>query len=214
MKTPNTTARNKRWYECWGKRALDLVASILLVILFCPLFLVTTILIVCTSRGPILFRQQRVGKEGIPFTMFKFRTMKRVASEDSITRHARDLASRGVLFKIDSDPRITRVGMLLRRLSLDELPQFFNVIKGEMSLVGPRPLILFMVAPYPEENRQRNAIVPGLTGLWQISARGESSSVLQMIEYDVAYRKKLSFHYDLRILAKTIPIVIRGTGVK
>jgi len=120
----------------------------------------------------------------------------------------------GILHKIENDPRITPVGFLLRKFSLDELPQLINVIRGEMSLVGPRPLIPSMVQQYPSENALRTKIRPGITGLWQIKARSESSSVLQMIVYDREYIANSSLTTDLKILALTVPAVLTGRGAK
>lgn len=202
------------WYEARGKRWMDIAVALLLVVLCAPLYVAIAIAIRLTSSGPALLRQPRVGKDGKLFNMLKFRTMKLQRQGDAIAEHASTLAAHGVLYKVECDPRVTRIGAILRRLSLDELPQLFNVMKGDMSLVGPRPLLPFMVAPYPNENRARTHVVPGLTGLWQITARGKSSSVLHMIEYDLAYQTDISFRNDLRILWRTIPVVCKGTGVK
>ncbi len=208
------TESDCRWYPQQGNRVLDIVSTLFFILLFSPVLAIAAIAISITSKGPILLRQPRVGKNGELFNMLKFRTMRHDRSDDAITHHANQLAATGMLFKVDSDPRVTPIGALLRKFSIDELPQLINVLNGEMSLVGPRPLLPFMVAPYPIENQLRTAVLPGLTGLWQISARGESSSVLQMIRYDMEYQADISFRNDLRIVGRTIPLVLRGTGVK
>ncbi|HEY3874117.1 MAG TPA: sugar transferase [Candidatus Kapabacteria bacterium] len=201
-------------YARYGKRTIDIIFALYFMLFLSPLLLLTALSIFLTSRGPILLRQPRVGKDGKLFKMIKFRTMRHHRPDNPLAHHANLLASSGVLFKVDRDPRVTGLGALLRRFSIDELPQLLNILKGQMSVIGPRPLLPFMVAPYPQENILRSKVLPGLTGLWQISARGESSSVLQMIDYDVRYQAHISFRNDLRILLRTIPAVVKGTGVK
>lgn len=207
------TKHSTDWYARRGKRSLDIIISLIGIILISPIFFFAGIAIALTSRGPIILRQQRVGKDGELFTMMKFRTMRNIA-DNALKEHVNTLAASGVLYKVDRDPRLTKVGVFIRRYSIDELPQLFNILKGDMSLVGPRPLLPFMVAPHPSENRLRTIVLPGLTGLWQISARGESNSVLQMIHYDIEYQKDISCRNDLRILLRTIPNTLKGTGVK
>jgi len=201
-------------YEMHGKRWMDVTLSTLLLVLLTPLLGTVAAMVALSSHGPILLSQPRVGKNEGLFRMLKFRTMRQSLPGDSISDHAKRLAETGVLYKIERDPRVTFIGAVLRKYSLDELPQLINILKGEMSLVGPRPLLPFMVELFPEENRVRTQVRPGLTGLWQVSARSESSSVLQMIYYDEAYQSDISFTNDLRILWRTISVVVRGTGAK
>jgi exopolysaccharide biosynthesis polyprenyl glycosylphosphotransferase len=195
-----------------AKRALDLVLSTLGIIMTAPLWAGIAILIRLTSRGPVLYRQTRVGRGGQPFGLMKFRTMVPRAEAMRASLMSRN-ESTGPLFKIREDPRITTVGRWLRRWSLDELPQLLNVFRGDMSLVGPRP-------PLPEEVKQYNArqharleVRPGITGLWQVSGR----SLLPFDDYirlDLFYIGNWSIAYDLLILAKTIPAVLFGRGAR
>lgn len=203
-----------RFYRSQGKRILDVTIAGLCILLLSPVFILVAAAIACTSKGAIVLVQQRVGLDGTLFDMLKFRTMQVLPPQHIIAEQARTLASQGILLKVERDPRVTPVGRIIRRCSLDELPQLFNVLKGDMSLVGPRPLLPFMVEPYPKQNAERAKVLPGLTGLWQISARGQSSSLLQMIQYDLAYSSNVSFGNDLRIIAATVPMVLRGVGVK
>ena len=193
---------------------LDIALAAIGILLLSPVFIIVALAIVATNRGSILLLQQRIGLNGTPFGMMKFRTMRVLPPQHRITERATDLATKGILFKIERDPRVTPVGRFIRRFSLDELPQLINVLRGDMSLVGPRPLLPFMVEPYPIENAERAKVLPGLTGLWQISARGQSSSLEQMIEFDLAYSTNVSFSNDLRIIVATLPLVLRGVGVK
>lgn len=135
-------------------------------------------------------------------------------SAREVDQRAAELALTGILLKPENDPRVTQVGRFLRRHSLDELPQLVNIIKGEMSLVGPRPLLPFMVEPHPLENRLRSSVLPGLTGYWQIYARSESNSLPQMIEHDLKYIESISLWTDLRVLAATLPRIVSGDGAK
>ncbi|MDP4200773.1 MAG: sugar transferase [Bacteroidota bacterium] len=197
-----------------GKRSFDLLLSILLVLLLLPFLLLFTFAIAITSRGPVILCQQRIGLCGKPFGFLKFRSMRLTMKMMDIDQHAAGLARHGMLLKPDNDPRVTRVGRFLRKHSLDELPQLINIIKGEMSFVGPRPLLPFMVEPYPEENRARSTVLPGLTGFWQIYARSESNSLLQMIDYDRQYIESISLRTDLRVLMATLPNILSGKGAK
>jgi lipopolysaccharide/colanic/teichoic acid biosynthesis glycosyltransferase len=203
---------NGTWYLRYGKRSFDLALATTLLLLLSPLLLLIMISIRLTSKGPALFGQPRVGYRKALFTCWKFRTMYLDQSSFDETEEARRLASEGVLLKRRHDPRITRVGSFLRKYSLDEIPQLFNVFIGNMSFVGPRPLVEFMVAPFPTETRLRSEGKPGITGLWQITARNENTSVLQMLEYDNAYLGSISFSEDLRIIACTIPVVLFAEG--
>ncbi len=199
------------------KRQFDIFVAALLLVLGSVLFLVIAVIVRLTSRGPVFFRQTRVGYAGHEFTMYKFRTME-VGDE---SRH-RDYALRWIrdgelarqasgTFKLEDDPRITPFGRLLRSSSLDELPQLWNVLRGDMSLVGPRPAIPYEVAEYDARQRQRLGTLPGITGFWQVSGRNQLSFD-RMVELDVAYIRNWTLGTDVAILLKTIPAVLLGTG--
>jgi len=197
-------------YQSYLKPLLDLSLALILLVILLPLIIIISLAIALTSKGKIILAQTRMGLGGIPFDCLKFRTMY----EGDSKRFVKEVDENGILHKIENDPRVTQVGFILRKFSLDELPQLINVLRGEMSLVGPRPLIPSMVQPYPSENELRTKIRPGITGLWQIKARSESSSVLQMIVYDREYIANSSLATDLKILALTVPAVLTGRGAK
>jgi lipopolysaccharide/colanic/teichoic acid biosynthesis glycosyltransferase len=173
-----------------------------------PLLLLVALAIRIESRGPVFFVQTRVGKDGRTFGMVKFRSMV-VDAEARLAGLAGDRS--GLCFKAKDDPRITRVGRLLRRSSMDELPQLWNVLRGEMSLVGPRPALPAEVAEYPPMARQRLAALPGITGLWQVSGRADVSFD-DMIALDVDYVRNPGLLRDLSILARTLRVVLSGRG--
>jgi lipopolysaccharide/colanic/teichoic acid biosynthesis glycosyltransferase len=200
-----------------AKRALDTAICLVALIVCGPLLLLLCCLVRWTSPGPALFRQERLGRDKRPFTILKLRTM-RVGSEDTIHREyvARLLrddqppagGSSG-LFKLDGDPRVTRLGSWLRRTSLDELPQLLNVLKGDMSLVGPRPVLPWEAEMFDERHEQRFSVKPGLTGLWQI--RGRSwIPMREGLELDIEYVQTRSLPRDIGILAATVPALFRG----
>jgi lipopolysaccharide/colanic/teichoic acid biosynthesis glycosyltransferase len=203
------------------KRAVDLVGSSLLVALFAPLCLVIALAIKATSRGPVLFRQQRVGQYGRTFTFLKFRSMyvdndnavhKEYVTKLIANKKEREQANGGGVYKLTNDTRVTTVGKLLRRSSLDELPQFFNVLKGDMSLVGPRPPIPYELAAYQTWHRRRLLEVkPGLTGLWQVTGRS-SVDFDEMVRLDLRYATSWTPLLDLKILMLTPLAVIKGSG--
>jgi len=193
------------------KRQLDIVASATVLILLSPLLLIVATLIFLDSPGPIFFSQQRVGKQGKVFTIWKFRSMYMDAEQRKMTLMANNEMKDGVLFKIKNDPRITRVGRFIRKFSIDELPQLWNVLKGDMSLVGPRPPLPNEVAKYSPSQRQRLEITPGITCIWQVSGRNELEFP-QQVELDLKYIATQSFIGDLRLLLKTIPAVLKGHG--
>jgi len=195
----------------FAKRALDVVGSLVALILLSPLFLLIAIAIKLEDRGPVFLVQIRVGRYGGEFRMFKFRSMVVNADEYLKSLLAENKHREGVTFKIKRDPRITTVGRWLRKLSLDEFPQFYNVLRGEMSLVGPRPCLPREVELYTLEQRRRLEIKPGLTCLWQIGGRAEIDFSGQ-VQLDVRYIESQSFWGDLVILLKTIPAVILGKG--
>ena len=193
-----------------GKLALDLGGSLLLALLWLPLMAVAAIAIRLDDRGPVLYRQTRIGEGGRPFIMFKLRTMG-VGADDRIGSLEQLNESDGVLFKIQDDPRVTRVGRFLRRWSLDELPQLFNVVRGEMSLVGPRPPLPREVARYSEAAQRRLLVKPGMTGLWQISGRADLSWE-DSLRLDLWYVENWSFSQDIVILLKTTRAVLSRQG--
>jgi exopolysaccharide biosynthesis polyprenyl glycosylphosphotransferase len=195
----------------WLKRAFDVVISVIVLILISPLLLSVALLIYLDSPGPILFRQQRVGKKGRLFTFWKFRSMVVDAEQHRLALITSNEVPDGVLFKLKQDPRVTRVGKWIRRFSIDELPQLWNVLKGDMSLVGPRPALPEEVTQYTLYQYQRLAVTPGITCLWQISGRS-NLGFLQQVELDLQYIVIQSFWYDLLILLKTIPAVLKGWG--
>ena len=167
-----------------------------------------------SSPGPVFFRQQRAGLNGQPFTMYKFRTMVTNAEQLQAELAALNEMS-GPVFKIAKDPRITPLGRILRKFSLDEFPQLFNVLRGEMSLVGPRPLPVQEVARFDDvSHRRRLSVKPGLTCLWQVRGRNEITSFKEWVRLDLEYIDNWSLWLDLQILLRTIPAVFTGTGAK
>ena len=192
------------------KRSLDVVASILVIAVLSPLMLVSALAVRFTSRGPVIYKQVRVGRSGTTFTMFKFRTMH--ARADSQVKGLREKnEDSGPMFKLANDPRITKIGKFLRRWSIDETPQLFNVLGGSMSLVGPRPHPLDDVDRYEKKAFRRLALKPGMTGLWQVNGRSELSWE-QALQLDLHYVEKWSLESDLFLLARTVKAVIRGSG--
>jgi len=198
-----------RW-KLAAKRALDFSVSLLGLLLLWPVFLLVAIAIKLDSPGPVLFKQVRVGKSGREFDFYKFRTMRIGAEEEQAALRALNEAT-GPLFKIRDDPRLTRVGKFLRRISLDELPQLYNVLRGEMSLVGPRAPLPAEVAEYLPWQLQRLEISPGMTGLWQVSGRSELTFD-EMCLLDIYYIENWSAALDAEILLRTIPTVVFGEG--
>jgi exopolysaccharide biosynthesis polyprenyl glycosylphosphotransferase len=192
------------------KRAGDFVFSLVALIAASPAMLAIAIAIRLESDGPVFYISERIGKRGRVFPCFKFRTM--VTNADQLRKDLDLLNERDdVLFKVKNDPRVTGLGRFLRKYSLDELPQFFNVLRGEMSLVGPRPPIASEVEKYKLEHLRRLEVMPGLTGLWQIQAR-QDSSFEKYIALDTAYVENWSFWLDMKILVRTAEVVVRGTG--
>ena len=192
------------------QRACDLVFCALALLLLWPVFAVIALLIRFDSPGPVLFKQSRVGKDGEEFWFYKFRSM---VSDAEALRHLLEMQNErsGPVFKMKNDPRITRVGRVLRKFSLDELPQLINVLKGDMSLVGPRPALPKETDKYTARQRQRLLCLPGVTGLWQVSGRA-SLSFERSIELDLYYIERQSVGLYFRILLLTIPAVLRAEG--
>ena len=195
----------------WLKRLFDIAFSLAVLGAFTPLFLLIAVLIKIEDRGPIFFTQTRVGKYGRLFKMFKFRSMCIDAEKRLEELKAKNQHKEGVTFKIKDDPRITRVGKWLRKLSLDEMPQFFNVLFGDMSVVGPRPPVPREVALYTPADRRRLAVKPGITCIWQVSGRAEIDFSGQ-VALDVRYIESQSLLTDLKIAVQTIPAVLSGRG--
>jgi exopolysaccharide biosynthesis polyprenyl glycosylphosphotransferase len=192
------------------KRMVDILFSSLILILLSPVLLAVAIAIKLDSSGPIFYFSERIGKKGRVFRCTKFRTMVRDAEKrraDVMHMNERD----GILFKISNDPRVTRVGRFLRKYSLDELPQFFNVLHGDMSIVGPRPPIGSEVREYQLSHLRRLDVTPGITGLWQVQAR-QDPSFANYISLDVAYIENWSLWLDLKIILRTVGVVFAGTG--
>jgi exopolysaccharide biosynthesis polyprenyl glycosylphosphotransferase len=192
------------------KRSVDAIVSVFALAMLSPIFLIIAILIKLDSEGPVFYNSVRVGKKGKTFVCHKFRTMIRDAE-----RHKKSLQHlnerQEILFKISNDPRVTRLGRFLRKWSLDELPQFWNVLKGDMSLVGPRPPVPDEFKQYALEHLRRLEVVPGLTGLWQVESR-HSPSFSDYIELDLKYIDSWSVWLDIRLIAKTFYVVLAGTG--
>jgi exopolysaccharide biosynthesis polyprenyl glycosylphosphotransferase len=196
--------------ERLAKELFDRIVSLVMLVLLSPVFLVIALVVRTGSKGPVLFRQMRVGRHGREFTMYKFRTMV-----DGADARLEDVAhldqADGVLFKIHADPRVTRAGRFLRRHSLDELPQFWNVLRGEMSIVGPRPPLPTEVQQYGSDAQRRLLVKPGMSGLWQVSGRSELSWE-EAIRLDLYYVENWSPALDASILWRTIGAVVRGRG--
>ncbi len=203
-------------YALATKRSLDVSISTIVLLVLLPVLLVVSLLVRLSSPGPVLFRQQRVGREGKRFSFYKFRTMY-YGSDDSAHRAYYQQLVEGAArpvgrsFKLEDDPRVTPIGRFLRRYSIDEFPQLFNVLRGDMSLVGPRPPIPFEVELYGTRELQRLTVRPGITGLWQVSGRS-NLDFQTMIELDLAYIAGWSLLNDIRILLRTPWAVISARG--
>ena len=192
------------------KRSLDMIGATLALLVAAPAILGVALVIAVDSRGPIIYRTYRVGRKGRLFRFYKFRTM--VTTAESQLDEVRELNEREkILFKVAEDPRLTRIGGFLRKYSLDELPQLWNILKGDMSLVGPRPPIAGEYEQFRPEYRRRTLVPPGLTGLWQVTARTDPSFD-RYVQIDCEYIDRWSLWLDLKILCKTVPAVLRGTG--
>jgi lipopolysaccharide/colanic/teichoic acid biosynthesis glycosyltransferase len=209
--TKDIRISNGKSLAFWVKRSLDSIVSCVTLILLLPFFVLIAIAIKLDSPGPIFHKHYRIGLKGRQFRMWKFRTMIATASDLQVALDTKNQAKGGVLFKLKVDPRCTTIGRFLRRYSIDELPQIINVIKGEMSLVGPRPLILRDAAQLPTEMLFRHDVLPGITGLWQIKGRS-SLDVEQLYHWDSIYIQTWSLLLDISILLQTIGVVIYGHG--
>jgi len=204
--------------EANAKRIIDVIFSSVVIVLGLPFYLLIAALIKLTSEGPVLFVQERIGKDGQPFKFYKFRTMM-VDNNDVVHRSFAENFIKGLVmddcddgvYKLRRDPRVTSIGRFLRRSSLDELPQFINVLKGEMTIVGPRPPLTYELAHYKEWHKGRLTTKPGLTGLWQVSGRS-SVTFDEMVMLDLYYIDNWSLLLDLKIILRTIPVMIFGYG--
>ncbi len=207
------TAPEASWQGVF-KLLLDLVGSFLLIVALTPVWIIVPLAIRLTSPGPILFRQKRCGLNGAPFMMLKFRSM--VTNAEQLKQELAALNEMGgPVFKVTNDPRITPIGRLLRKFSIDELPQLFNVLRGEMSLVGPRPLPVDEVQRFDDPaHRRRLSVRPGLTCLWQVSGRNKVKDFKDWVRLDLEYIDNWSLWLDLKILWRTIPVVLTGDGAK
>ncbi len=215
---PNLTTRIKR--SLWqirlqlnplAKRAMDVLIALCALIALSPMLAVVAAWIKLDSPGAVLFKQQRVGLNGVPFTMWKFRSMRNDAERIKDELSDANEMHNGVIFKMKQDPRITTVGRLIRKTSIDELPQLFNVLLGDMSLVGPRPPLPSEVAEYKRTDRQRLSVLPGITCLWQISGRSDIPFE-QQVQLDITYIERQSVWFDLQVLLRTIPAVLMARG--
>ena len=199
-------------FKAFAKRSFDIILCLTLSIVVLPVILLIALLIVMDSRGWPIFRQKRIGKDGKPFGMLKFRTMVSGAEEKfKDIEHLGD--TKGLYFKIKDDPRITRAGKVLRRFSLDEIPQFINVIIGDMSLVGPRPPLPYEVEKYSSWHWKRLRVLPGITGLWQVSGKARWDIPFEeVVKQDLLYIENWSLWLDLKIILRTIPAMLLGSG--
>lgn len=198
--------------DFWVKRCFDISFSVVLVFLISPIYLLIALLIKLDSPGPIFFKQNRIGLHCCNFKMWKFRTMVVNADKMQAALEAKNENKDGVLFKVKDDPRVTKVGKFLRRYSLDELPQLFNVILGEMSLVGPRPLPMRDVEKFKTKYFIRQEVLPGMTGMWQVSGRSDIDDFEHVIKLDLDYIENWSFWLDMQILLKTVQAVLQKSG--
>ena len=193
------------------KRGFDIISALILLMVLGPLLAIVALLIKCDTKGPVFFHQKRVGLGGSSFTMWKFRSMSTDAEETKSLLEKDNEMHNGVLFKMKQDPRITRVGSLIRKASIDELPQLLNVLKGDMSLVGPRPPLPQEVAKYSRKDFQRLMVLPGITCLWQVCGRSDIPFE-QQVELDLQYIESQSFWFDVVLLLRTIPAVLTAKG--
>lgn len=190
------------------RRVVEFFLAIILLLIFSPLMIIVAIVIRATSKGACIYTQDRMGLNGIPFKIYKFRSMKVV--DDEVLQKFKYECEHGLFNKTEDDPRITAIGKFIRKYSIDELPQLFNVIKGNMSLIGPRPTIETLYTN-PYQIKIRTVVRPGMTGLWQVKDRA-NSHITQQLTYDIEYIENLSMKLDLYILYKTISVVISGKG--
>ena len=206
----SVVARNKPIYLVC-KRMTDFVLALLGLAILSPVFMIVAFLIKWDDpKGTVFFSQERVGKDGELFKMYKFRSMY-VDAEERLANLLEHNEVSGAMFKMKEDPRVTKIGACIRKCSIDELPQLFNVLMGDMSLVGPRPALIREVAEYTSYDKQRLLVTPGISGLWQVSGRSRLTFA-QMVELDLEYVTTRSYWMDIKILLKTIKVVCTGDG--
>jgi lipopolysaccharide/colanic/teichoic acid biosynthesis glycosyltransferase len=203
--------REQSLYRLACKRAMDIVVSAMLMVLLSPVLLILSVLVMVTSSGPVLYRWRVVGKGGRPFLGYKFRSMRTDADDLKAALLGRNEMS-GPVFKLTYDPRVTALGMWMRRYSLDELPQLYSVLKGDMSLVGPRPPLVTEYAQFTEYQKQKLAVKPGITCLWQVSGRNKVVDFDEWVALDLEYIRNWSILLDIKILLKTVREVVVGSG--
>jgi exopolysaccharide biosynthesis polyprenyl glycosylphosphotransferase len=206
------TPPGDKW-ELGLKRIIDFCIAVVVLILLAPILIVIAILIKIDSEGPVFFRQKRVGLNGRIFTLYKFRSMRNGA-ENELSQLSSFNEMSGPVFKMREDPRVTKVGRFLRRFSLDELPQFFNVFRGDMSIVGPRPPVPGEVSMYEYKDRRRLSMRPGITCIWQVSGRNDICDFQSWVKLDLEYIDNWSLMMDFMLLLKTIPAVLFGSGAR
>jgi lipopolysaccharide/colanic/teichoic acid biosynthesis glycosyltransferase len=214
-----TGARHRARDGRLGKRVFDFTVAAVIMCALLPVFALAYLLVVLTTRGGAIYRQERIGRGGMRFVMYKFRTMRAGCSDalhrEYVLRLLTDptppVGGANGMYKLESDPRVTGIGRILRRTSLDELPQLWNVLVGDMSLVGPRPALPWEAEMFSATHRERFCVPPGLTGLWQVSGRSRIA-MLDGLDLDVEYVRRQSFRLDLVILFKTVPAVISAVG--
>ena len=192
------------------KRLMDILLSAAALLVLSPVFLITAVVIKCEDRGPVFFVQQRAGKDMKPFSIYKFRSMY-VNADEKMAEMMKHNEQTGHAFKIKDDPRITRVGKVIRRFSIDELPQLINIIKGDMSIVGPRPILTFQMEACSPYERQRLVVRPGLTCYWQIGGRADVTWE-EWVELDLDYIEDMGLWTDLKMILRTVPVVFSGDG--
>lgn len=206
--TPEIIVRRPVYH--FVKRLSDIIVSFLGLIILAPIFLIVGIVIKMDSKGSVFYSQKRVGKSGRHFAMYKFRSMCRDADQKLIElSHLNE--KDGPIFKISNDPRVTKVGKFIRMSSIDELPQLINILRGDMTIVGPRPPLISEAVQYTPYQAQRLSVKPGLTCYWQISGRSDLS-FQEWVELDLKYIKEQGLHTDLKIIVKTVPAVLSGIG--
>jgi undecaprenyl-phosphate galactose phosphotransferase len=209
-------AFKETFYTRYGKRILDIAGAAAGLLLFSPLFIALAVIIKATSKGPVFFKQQRIGKDGKVFDFYKFRSMYQVEGEDrERAKVMKEFMNKETIesgdAKIVNTARITKVGKLIRKTSLDELPQFYNVLKGDMSLVGPRPEVPYVYEMYKNWQKERIKGIPGCTGVWQVTARSKVT-FNEMVMLDVYYLNNISFKLDMTMILKTIPVMFFSKG--
>lgn len=209
LKSDIENSLNRKKLQIIIKRIFDLLFASMLIILLFPLLIVVALLIKLSSKGPVLYTNDRIGYRGIHFKCFKFRSMRAGQQDSALILKAQEA---GILYKVKQDNRVTWIGSIIRKTSIDELPQLFNVVRGDMSIVGPRPLVPFMMTHLPDFNEIRCLVRPGITGLWQIQAREHNTSATYMIQPDLTYIATYNLLSDLKILIKTPFVVLTANG--